>query len=156
MSQYASASDFYDLSGLTQERCENGRKPVYPDTLDVFLRAAAEVIDSAIAIKYHGAVPLRAWGDQVRLVNVQLAAHPVALRIGLSPADPTGELKMITDATLLAQGWLKGIREGTIFLAGFDTVAPKTDYRGASFAAPDDSALTGCCPKGGRTNFWGH
>lgn len=153
MSQYASAQDFYDLAGLSKERLENGPKPVYADTLDKMLRAASEMLDAAIAIKYAGSVPLVSWGESVRLHVIQIAAYYVSLRIGMNPAGDGLTFKSAHDAALL---WLRDIREGKQFLPGLTAIVVKSDYRGAAFGGPAVDGDSALCERGGRRNFWGH
>lgn len=155
MSQYASNDEFYDLSGFTQARLENCQRPIYPDVLAQFLRAASGLIDGAVAIKYKAGVPLPIVSDSVRLATVSLAAWYVGTRIGFRNDD---ERKSFADARDTWMVWLRGIREGSIFLDGLEQLPEKIDYRGPAFATADDGDLDDgeACHKGGRRNFYGH
>lgn len=126
MSQYANYDEFISFGGIPETRLISAQPPVLPAEVESFLRAASEVIDSFIAIRYADAVPLQDWGESVRDAAISIAAFKImSRRIGFKPNGSDDSFEKDHDKTI---DWLKLIGKGSVSLPGLIKVPEKTDY----------------------------
>lgn len=94
--------------------------------LDAQLAAASQCADGYLRAKPY-ALPLTAWGDDLRAAVCALAAENLIVTRGANPEDPAN--KSVFDRAERARAWLRDIARGTVEIAVTDST-PDVDEPG--------------------------
>lgn len=111
--QYATTSDFARL-GLASGALARATT----DVLDAHLSAASGYADGYLRARPY-ALPLTAWGDDLRDAVCSIAAESFATSQGWNPEDPAN--KAIIARADRAREWLRDVARGVVVIAVTDS-----------------------------------
>lgn len=131
MSQYATFTQFLGPGGIPKETLQAATPPVTQPEVELELRTASEYLDSKVAIRYQGSVPLKRWPTLVTKAVIAIAAEKImSTRVGYNPDqndDGDGD-NSFEKAQKFYVDWIDDVASGKAFIPGYLEPEPKADY----------------------------